>query len=105
MDNCEHLLDACAGFVGAVLLAAPKVRVLATGRQSLGMAAEQCWRVPALPTPDLPEPPGGGDDAGPGSAQELAGSEGGTPFVQRAPARRARFAGTPAHRTAGGRGC
>ena len=105
MDNCEHLVDACAGFVGAVLLAAPKVRVLATGRQSLGMAAEQCWRVPALPTPDLPEPPDGGHDAARVSAQELAGSEAVTLFVERAQAVRAGFAVTPANGTAVARIC
>jgi len=103
MDNCEHLVDACAGFVGAVLLAAPKVRVLATGRQSLGMAAEQCWR--ALPTPDLPEPPDGGHDAARVSAPELAGSEAVTLFVERAQAVRAGFAVTPANGTAVARIC
>src|SRR5258706_5890526 len=64
MDNCEHLVDACAGFVGAVLLAAPKVRVLATGRQSLGMAAEQCWRGAVPPATQPPRPAGGGADSG-----------------------------------------
>jgi predicted ATPase/DNA-binding CsgD family transcriptional regulator len=110
MDNCEHLVDACAGFVGMVLLAAPKVRVLATGRQSLAMAAEQCWRVPALPTPDLPEPPDGvqpdwGHDAARVSAQELAGSEAVALFVKRAQAVRAGFAVTPANGTAVARIC
>jgi predicted ATPase/DNA-binding CsgD family transcriptional regulator len=110
MDNCEHLVDACAGFVGMVLLAAPRVRVLATGRQSLAMAAEQCWRVPALPTPNLQEPPdggqpNGGNDAARVSAQELAGSEAVALFVERAQAVRAGFAVTPANGTAVARIC
>jgi predicted ATPase/DNA-binding CsgD family transcriptional regulator len=110
MDNCEHLVDACAGFVRMVLLAAPKVRVLATGRQSLAMAAEQCWRVPALPTPDLPEPPAGGQpdgwhDAARVSAQELARSEAVALFVERAQAVRAGFAVSPANGTAVARIC
>src|SRR5215470_6025163 len=110
MDNCEHLVDACAVFVRMVLLAAPKVRVLATGRQSLAMAVEQCWRVPALPTPDLPERPDGGQpdgwhDAARVSAQDLAGSEAVALFVERAQAVRAGFAVTPANGTAVARIC
>ena len=35
LDNCEHLLDACAGLAGALLRAAPGLRVLATSREEL----------------------------------------------------------------------
>ena len=51
LDNCEHLLDACAGLVGALLEACPHLRVLATSREPLGVAGEQVWRVPPLALP------------------------------------------------------
>jgi len=48
VDNCEHLLDATAALVGAVLSACPNVTVLATSREPLGVSGEQVWRVPSL---------------------------------------------------------
>lgn len=53
LDNCEHLLDACADLLGELLLAAPKLRVLATSREPLGMGGEQVWPVPTLSVPGL----------------------------------------------------
>src|SRR6266571_5524051 len=41
LDNCEHLSDACAVLAEALLRAAPRLRILATSRQSLGTPAEQ----------------------------------------------------------------
>jgi non-specific serine/threonine protein kinase len=105
LDNCEHLVDACAGFVEAVLLAAPKVRVLATSRQSLGMAAERSWRVPPLPTPELPELPGGVPDGVRVPARVLACSEAVTLFVERTRAVCPDFAVTPANGTVVARIC
>lgn len=52
LDNCEHLVPACAQLVEAVLRACPAVRILATSRESLGIAAETVWRVPPLALPD-----------------------------------------------------
>ncbi len=49
LDNCEHLLDACAALGGAVLAACPHLTVLATSREPLGVAGEVIWRVPSLP--------------------------------------------------------
>lgn len=49
LDNCEQLTEACAQLVGAVLVEAPKVRVLATSREPLRLRAEQVWPVPPLP--------------------------------------------------------
>ena len=40
LDNCEHLLDACAELAGALLRAAPGLRVLATSREPLGIPGE-----------------------------------------------------------------
>jgi predicted ATPase/DNA-binding CsgD family transcriptional regulator len=56
LDNCEHLLDACGGLTARLLTAAGKLRVLATSREPLGIAAEHVWPVPPLPVPDGDEP-------------------------------------------------
>src|SRR5208337_1756798 len=40
LDNCEHLLDGCAELAGALLRAAPGLRVLATSREPLGLPGE-----------------------------------------------------------------
>ncbi len=56
LDNCEHLLDACAGLVEALVRAAPKLRVLATSRQPLGVYGESILMVPSLPVPDPDQP-------------------------------------------------
>ena len=53
LDNCEHLLDACAR-AGRRPAARPArgVTVLATSREALGVAGETAWRVPSLALPD-----------------------------------------------------
>jgi predicted ATPase len=48
LDNCEHLIDACARLAEEVLRAGPGVRVLATSREPLRCADEIAWRVPSL---------------------------------------------------------
>jgi len=48
LDNCEHLLDACAEVVESLLKAAPGLLVLATSRAPLGVDSETDWRVPSL---------------------------------------------------------
>src|SRR6266536_2260197 len=60
LDNCEHLVDACARFADRALRACPGLRVLCTSRQVLGMVAEHVWDVVPLdvPDPDRPLPPG-----------------------------------------------
>jgi predicted ATPase/class 3 adenylate cyclase/DNA-binding CsgD family transcriptional regulator len=52
LDNCEHLLDACADLVVALLGAAPGLRLLATSRESIGVTGEATWRVPSLSLAD-----------------------------------------------------
>ncbi len=47
-DNCEHLRDAAADLVEAILAASATVRILATSREGLGVADEQLWLVPSL---------------------------------------------------------
>jgi predicted ATPase/DNA-binding SARP family transcriptional activator len=48
LDNCEHLIDACAHLAEDVLRAGPEMRVLATSREPLRCAGEVAWRVPSL---------------------------------------------------------
>ncbi|MDT5071927.1 MAG: hypothetical protein QOH82_1247 [Mycobacterium sp.] len=48
VDNCEHLLDASAALIDAVLRSCPNVTVLATSREPVAVAGEQVWRVPPL---------------------------------------------------------
>ena len=52
LDNCEHLLDACATLVAALLGAAPGLTVLATSREPLGVTGEATWQVPSLSLAD-----------------------------------------------------
>src|SRR5947207_3041176 len=52
LDNCEHLLDRCAAFVGPALREIAGLRVLCTSRQPLGTLGEQVWTVPPLSTPE-----------------------------------------------------
>jgi predicted ATPase len=51
LDNCEHLIDACAGLVAALLAGAPGLRVLVTSREPLGVPGEAICPVPPLPVP------------------------------------------------------
>src|SRR5579871_758127 len=48
LDNCEHLLPACADLVDVLLRNCAHVRILATSRSRLGLADEHVWRVPPL---------------------------------------------------------
>ncbi|MFF0453163.1 LuxR C-terminal-related transcriptional regulator [Nocardia africana] len=49
LDNCEHLIDACAALVAHLVAATPEVRVLATSREVLGIPGEQVMPIPPLP--------------------------------------------------------
>lgn len=51
LDNCEHLLDACAQLSEALLSSCPHLQVLATSRQPLGLAGEVAWPVAPLSLP------------------------------------------------------
>ncbi len=48
VDNCEHLLAACAELIGAILSACPHVRILATSRERLRLDGELAWSVSPL---------------------------------------------------------
>src|SRR6478609_7552579 len=52
LDNCEHLLDACAALVVGLRGGCPAVTVMATSREPIGVSGEVSWRVPSLPLAD-----------------------------------------------------
>ena len=52
LDNCEHLIDACARTVTELLQGCPEVSVLATSREPLRVEGEVSWRTPSLALPD-----------------------------------------------------
>ena len=52
LDNCEHLLDAVAELTERLLMAAPRVRVLATSQIPLGLAGEVDFQLDPLPLAD-----------------------------------------------------
>jgi predicted ATPase len=68
LDNCEHLLDPCAQLAGALLRAAPGLRVLATSREPLGLPGEVACAVRPL---DLPPETAEAQEAGQAAAVRL----------------------------------
>jgi predicted ATPase/class 3 adenylate cyclase len=52
LDNCEHLIEDCARLVEILIQRCPKLHVLASSREALGIAGEQPYHVPSLPFPD-----------------------------------------------------
>jgi predicted ATPase len=47
-DNCEHVLDAAADLIQAILAHSATVKILATSREGLGVTDEHLWPVPSL---------------------------------------------------------
>ena len=87
LDNCEHLVEACAGLARRLLEAGPRLRVLATSREVLGVPGEVVWPIPplAFPAPDDESDAGVAGDAGQAAAPEaLAGFDAVRLFVERA---------------------
>jgi predicted ATPase len=52
LDNCEHLLDACAELADRLLTSCPNLKILATSREALGIIGEALYQVPSLTIPD-----------------------------------------------------
>jgi predicted ATPase/class 3 adenylate cyclase len=52
LDNCEHLIDACAGLADTLLRGCPEVKILPSSREALGLTGEVVFRVPPLSLPD-----------------------------------------------------
>jgi len=74
LDNCEHVIDACAKFADAVMRNCPKVHLLVTSREPLGVDGEHVYRVPSMTLP--------GADAE--TIEDLGESDAVTLFVARA---------------------
>jgi predicted ATPase/class 3 adenylate cyclase len=68
LDNCEHLIGACAKTADAIVRHCPRVHLLATSREPLGIGGETIYRVPPLSLP----PPGEVGPPAPGSADAVA---------------------------------
>jgi non-specific serine/threonine protein kinase len=88
LDNCEHLIDACARFAETLIRACPQLRILATSREPLGIPGEVPWRVPPLAVPDLPA----ATNSESRILQAVNQSEAGQLFVERAAVAEPRFA-------------
>ena len=66
LDNCEHVIGACAKVADALLRGCPNLALLATSREPLGIDGERVYRVPSMGTP------ADGDDADAIRASEAA---------------------------------
>jgi predicted ATPase/DNA-binding SARP family transcriptional activator len=87
LDNCEHLVQACAVLAERLLRECPSLRILATSREALGIDGERAWLVAGLVVPDTSGQPAATLEAVP--AVRL--------FVERAQAALASFRLTPAN--------
>jgi predicted ATPase/DNA-binding SARP family transcriptional activator len=56
LDNCEHLVAACATLAQTLLQACPRLSILATSREPLGVQGEVVLALPGLPVPDADAP-------------------------------------------------
>ena len=63
VDNCEHLIGGCAKTAEALLRRCPRVHLLATSREPLGIGGETIYRVPSLSLPGDSDPAPGSFDA------------------------------------------
>jgi predicted ATPase len=88
LDNCEHLLDASSRLVDKLLNSCPRLSILATSREGLGVEGEVRWLVPSLSVPDPQGTP---------SSEELDAYESVRLFVARAKARNPLFSLSPKH--------
>ena len=52
LDNCEHLIEICAQISDTLLHTCPRLKILASSREPLGIAGEASYLVPSLATPD-----------------------------------------------------
>src|SRR5688500_3947947 len=85
LDNCEHVVDACAATADLLLRDCPVVSILAASREALGIPGERAWLVPVLSLPTAP------------SLAAAAQSEAVSLFVERARAASGSFALTSAN--------
>jgi predicted ATPase len=86
LDNCEHLVEPSARLVDKLLDSCPRLRILATSREALGVEGEVRWLVPLLSMPDPQHTP---------SLEKLEGYESVRLFVERARGRDPSFSLSP----------
>jgi predicted ATPase/DNA-binding SARP family transcriptional activator len=55
LDNCEHLISACAQLADYLLSTCKKLKILATSREGLDILGETIWSVPSLSLPEMQE--------------------------------------------------
>ena len=96
LDNCEHLIDAATQLTMALLNSCPRIRVLATSRERLGVIGELSWPVPSLSAPGAEEAP---------TVEELEGYESAMLFADRASKGHPGFELTPDNARAVARVC
>ena len=95
LDNCEHLLDACASVVEQLLTQCEGVQVLATSREALNVPGEVMWRIPVMSLPSPTRAAGMTStyvDGTKTALSALMGSESIALFVARAQAAKPGFA-------------
>ena len=73
LDNCEHLVEACAQLADQLLHACPNLKIIASSREALGISGETVYRVPSLSLPGKTV-----------SAESLIGCEAARLFIERA---------------------
>ena len=81
LDNCEHVIDAAAKLCGLLVRDCPRLRILATSREPLGLDGEHVYRVPSLSLPPVEAE----------AVDEIAASDAARLFVDRAQAHDAGF--------------
>ena len=73
-DNCEHMLDACAALAAELLKRLPRLKILTSSREPLGVTGEAVFRVPSLSFPK----------ADPQALDQIRGLEAVRLFIERA---------------------
>jgi len=91
LDNCEHLIDACARLTAELLRACAQIKIITSSREMLGIPGEMVQRVPSLSLPDLEEQT---------TFEQIARSEAVRLFVDRAAGLRPDFELTPQNASA-----
>jgi predicted ATPase len=81
LDNCEHLVEACAQLADQLLHACANIKVVASSREALGISGETVYRVPSLSLPNADE----------GTREALTRSESAQLFIERAMAANPKF--------------
>jgi predicted ATPase/predicted negative regulator of RcsB-dependent stress response len=92
LDNCEHIVSACAELAQDLLNSCPLLRILATSREALGINGEYRWAVPALAIPGAL-----GEAAAVWDPQELIAIDSVRLFVERGRALQPDFTLNPAN--------